>query len=276
MPGTIPTPRAVPRPTSQRPLGFLSVLSLLFYGLAGHALDSKTIDPTSAFLVLGLAIATGLVVTFGLLEELFGESVTNFKAIRFTFAATLMVVAYVARASTLEEVNSIFHVGASALPMTVAAGTVLYTAALLFWPFVAAGMLSLAVLLCMLAGRYFSRDADDIEKIRSCCVAVAVLLSCACSAAFVHFQLAPEDRAQRLYLLAHSTDFSKSFRCAGLDEHDNSVLFLNADHSRILVAPKPTPLPTFEHRQPDLMKKVVIPNEFEVRDCLATIKDAVQ
>jgi hypothetical protein len=234
-----------------------------------HETTRGPAGPSTFFALVGVSIATGLVVALGALEEVFASSLTTFKSAQWAVAALIAVVAYSGRVQAINDLNSIFHIDASALPMTLTAGTVLNVAALLFWFFVALAVAGVISLVLMYGGAVFDEKTEEVKKLRAVSVAFAVVISCGVSAGFAYVHLKENFRQQKLYRLAHMTDFSGSFRCEGIDAEASSVLFIGPEQRRVLVAPK---LPTDQiqdERQPQLLQQVAIPSEFEVRDCVA-------
>lgn len=251
------------------PLGFLALISIANFVAAGYVLDGTAAGPSTFFSLVGISIATGLLVALGALEEAFSSSVSSFRSAQWAVAALIAVVTYRGRMQAINDLNSIFHIDASALPMTLTAGTVLNVAALLFWFFVALAVAGAASLVLMYLGVVFDEKAEDVKKLRALSIAFAVVVSCGVSAGFAHVHLKGDLRQQKLYRLAHMTDFSGSFRCEGIDSQANDVLFIGPEQRRVLVAPKLSTDQIQDERQPELLQQVAIPSEFEVRDCVA-------
>lgn len=255
-------------PRVHLPLGLLAVISIGNFFAAGYVLDRTAAGPSTFFALVGISIATGLLVALGALEEAFASSVSSFRSAQWAVAALIAVVTYLGRMQAINDLNSIFHIDASALPMTLTAGTVLNVAAKLSWFFVALAGVGAASLVLMYLGVVFDEKTEEVRKLRAVSVAFAVVVSCGVSAGFAHVHLKEDLRQQKLYRLAHMTDFSGSFRCEGIDSQANDVLFIGPEQRRVLVAPKlPTDLMQDE-RQPELLQQVAVPPEFELKDCI--------
>jgi hypothetical protein len=252
----------------QKPLGWLAAAAFTLFVLAGSLSKDGQIDPGTMFFIMGLSVGAGVLAAMGFLEDLFADSVAEFHSFRWAAAGALGLVTYLGRVAALDEVNSIFHVDASALPLTLIAGTAMKVATWLFWPFAAASGLAAVIVALMMINGQTDRDADDFVRTRQLMVAISAAASCGLAALFIGLQLEVEPRLQKLYRIAHATDFSATFRCQGVDEAEFDVLFIGPEQRRVLVAPK---LPRYLIRtngQPEFLTPLRRPQDFVIRDCL--------
>lgn len=237
-----------------------SLLSIL---VLVAAFASPKDRPDIAFsLMLGF-VFMGLYVFVGTVETAILRNLMGLRASLIAWVLLLASLTYVAKAWAVSEINSIFHVDASLLPMTVIATTALQVVDMMFWPVVVVSVFVLVVA-CLW------RD-DFVESKDGLTVLVTLLVSVGAQIFFA-FMISgwvgsDKQREMVIYRVSHYVDFNSSFRCDGIDESKYSVLFVDPAKTKILVAPKiPEHLIAVRSRL-RWLEPVDIPEEFPVLSC---------
>lgn len=248
--------------------GFFSFL-LLFFG-AG-LLDSGKIEANTYLWVQAAAILIGLFTLAAAIEKMLPRCLLDFKSSAIWWAVGLAILAYFARVAALDDVNRVFHIDPSALPMTLAAANVMRFFIWMEWPFIIMASISFVVLMLIAKGTYFSEDMPENERAASGILVFSIMMNCILCAAFIHFHLDEQGRQQKLYRTAHATDFVSTFHCQGIDADKFSVLFIGPEQRKVLVAPKlPAPL-LFGKRSAEFLQALMVPAEFPTVDCAPTV-----
>lgn len=222
----------------------------------------------------GFAALSGMLVVAGVAEKKLGRHLAGFVSTRAVWAVMAAFLAYFARAAAVDDVNAVFHVDASALPMAVLAGTVMHLFSWLRLPFLAVCLVSAFAIVGMLRGTQWDERTGEGEKFALFVIALMSLFVCGIGAAFISAQLDEGGRRQKLYRIAHATDFSGTFRCAGVDDRAYSVLFIGPDQRRALVAPKVPPPSLFGQRTHEFLRSLRYPGEFPVVECVPSVDAA--
>jgi hypothetical protein len=246
-------------------IGFLSV-ALLFVG-AGFV-DNGRIGLDDFLWIQALAIFIGLFALVGAAEKILDAGLAEFKATALWWAALFAILGYFARISALDDVNKIFHIDASALPMTLVAASAMRFFLWMKWPFIIVAVGSIGILFLMWRGTYFPEKTTDGERLASGVLTLSNLVCCGLAAIFISYQLDDIGRQQKLYRTAHAADFVSKFSCSGVDDKKFSVLFIGPEQRKILVAPK-LPSPSFfGTRSAEFLQALEVPPEFPVVDCV--------
>lgn len=215
-----------------------------------------------------LSIALGLASIAGYIEA-FMKSALGFESFRWIFAAGIAFIVYLSRVDTVNDINAIFHIDASALPLTTIAGTAMRFASYMFWPMVAVCAVSTLFIAFMMWGSILD-DKADLEKISLGIRVFAALLASGLAAMFIYAQLADAAISAKLYRIAHSSDFVSKFNCEHIESDKFDVLFIGSEQRRVLVAPKIQPedmLFNTRKQQPAILMPVKIPEYFTVMEC---------
>ena len=250
-------------PKTQAAVMFLVSLVLLFALVSGRHLTSG-----QTLWLLGGTIALGLVVAVGELEDLLGDRFVDSRGLRYAGAALTAMAVFASRIESVGDVNHIFRVDASALPLTVWAGTAIHMARLFFYPLVgAAGIAAIS-----LAFQFFRRhkEGEAATETAEFARSLAIVLSCGLSAMIIQFQLNDDEwRRATIYRIAQSSDFSGSFRCSGVSEEGMVGLFIGPEQRRIMLAKKIDEPEMPAEKDPRLLPKLAERPTFLTVDCIA-------
>lgn len=244
--------------------GFISV-ALLFGGAA--LLDNGKISPNSYLWIQGAALFIGLFTLAGTIEKLFESSFSEFRVSALAWVGFLAITSYFARISALDDVNGVFHIDPSALPLTVIAASVMRFFLWMKWPFIGVFSLSVLLLITMYFGSYFHEKDSDADKIASVFLTISCGTCCGLAALFIANQLDDNGRAQKIYRTAQATDFVSKFNCSELIGKNVSVLFIGPEQRRVLVAPVLPAPALFAPRTSEFLQPLAVPSEFPVVDC---------
>lgn len=254
------------------PLAIVSIASFISILIAANLLKNEEPNPNASMLFLALSIFLGLYTLLCLIESKLGRYIIEFKTTLIAWAILVGTLVFYGRISAITDINEIFHIDASALPLTLIASTAIHISGLLFWPIVCAFIIAIAWLLIMGAGNYFDETTPAEEKIARVTTIAMVALSLLLSAIFIHARIHDKDsRLQIIYRTAHSSDFSASFRCQGIDQEVQSVLFIGPEQKRILVAPRIQEQIFFTDKKADVLRSVSIPTDFPLVDCIPPV-----
>lgn len=251
-------------------LGFISVLTLF---VGASQVEEGNLSADTYLWIQGFAVLIGLMALGGAVEKIFDKGFDDFKVSTLWWAIILGIVGYFARMYALVDVNSIFRVDPSALPMTIIAASAIQVFSWMKVPFIFVAVLSLFVIIGMLRGRYFDADASDGAKAASAFLVVSNLVCCSVAAIFISQHLNEESRKQKLYRIALATDFVSQFDCAELSSKTVSVLFIGPEQRRVLVAPLLEPSMPVIFAQPtsQFLTPVTVPSEFPVMNCTPSL-----
>lgn len=250
------------------PLTFASFLAIFIIFVCSGAVKDDNISQAFFTWMIWLSIAMGLVSIAGYIEAV-AKSALGFESFRWIFAAGIAFIGYLSRIDATNDINAIFHIDASALPLTAIAGTAMRFASYMFWPMVAVFCISAIFVVLMIWGTILE-GKDDIEKIALGIRVFAALVASGLAAIFVHAQLADAAISAKLYRIAHSSDFVSKFNCEHIESEKYDVLFIGPEQRRVLVAPKIPPEDIFfnpRRQQPTILLPVNIPVYFPVMEC---------
>jgi len=252
-------------------LGVVGIISIIFLFGGAAAVEEGKIVPNTYLWIQGAALFIGLFVLAGTIEKACDKGFAEFKVSALWWAALLAVLSYFARLSAVVDVNSVFNIDPSALPLTVIAASVMRLFVWMKYPFIIISFLSLVVLAFMLFGDYFDAKISGHEKAASGFLTVSNFACCGLAALFISNHLDDESRKQKIYRIAHAADFVSKFDCAGWSTKDVSVLFIGPEQRRVLVAPH-IPEPDFlSQRTSDFLQPLKVPASFPVVECVSTV-----
>jgi hypothetical protein len=237
--------------------------------------SDDNISQSLFYWLIWLSIVLGLASIAGYIEA-FLKPAMGFESLRWIFAAGIAFIGYLSRIDAINDINAIFHIDASALPLTAIAGTAMRFASYLFLPMVAVCGVSTLVVALMIWGTILD-DKDELEKIALGIRVVAAFVASGLAAIFIHAQLAGTAISAKLYRIAHSSDFVSKFNCEHIDSEKFDVLFIGPEQRRVLVAPKIPPEDVFfnlRKQQPAILLPVKIPDYFPVMECSAGLPKA--
>lgn len=246
-------------------IAFASILLLLF----GAGLSKEGyVDADKLLWVICIAVFLGLFSIMASVELATGGMLAPFQTAKGAWALLIALAAFAARRAAIDDVNAVFHLDASALPMTVWADALMCAFTWMKWPFWLLLTCSAALIAWGGWKGMFDGGDGDISPVAAILAFSNVFVSLL-GLGFIHTHLSEAGRPQRLYRIAHATDFSSTFRCLGIDERTHSVLFIGPEQRRVLIAPKlPEQLPG---PHPAVFEQVKIPAEFPVVDCVPTL-----
>lgn len=251
------------------PLAIVSIASFISILIAANLLKNDEPSPNASILFLALSVFLGLYTLLCLIEGKLGRHIIEFKTTLIAWALLAGSLVFYGRISAVTDINEIFHIDASALPLTLLASTAIHISGLLFWPIVGVFLGAIAWLLIVWTGNYFDENTPAGEKIARVITIATVALSLLISATFIHARIHDKDsRLQIIYRTAHSSDFSASFRCQGIDQEAQSVLFIGPEQKRVLVAPRIQEQIFATNKKADVLRSVSIPTNFPLVDCI--------
>lgn len=251
------------------------VLSLSFFLFVASLFISSN-DLLTPGWVLALTCASMIAAIFGvviLIEQKILRHFGNYAVSAFFWTILLGAATYFARMKAVSDINSIFPFDASALPMTLVAGTVIQLMIFLFWPLVVGAVVAAFYLVLKV------RDSEFWSETHKNPLAVIFSAALICfmtgmSAFYVDHFFSETKRLQILYRVAHAADFSSNFNCAGVDPKQYHVLFVGPEQRRISIAEIiPETFIYFGPRVADIMQEVTLPGKesLELKDCVPGI-----
>lgn len=253
--------------SNQSTLTITSAVSLLTLCIFSGLIKEDYVSADTAFLLLASSVLMGFYVVLAFIEKMLERYFKDFRVTVIFWGLLLATLAYVARLRALADINKIFHIDASAFPMTLVAGTTLHLAKLMLWPCIAVFVITAIILSLICVGRFFDSNSSTGEKWGVVVPTMAALIASGIGWAFIHSNLSPERRSEILYRTSHMTDFNDTFRCAGIDDRKYSAVFLGPEQRRVLLAPK---LEEFSlEKRAYVLKRVEVPHSFSVFDCVA-------
>lgn len=254
------------------PLAIVSTISFISILISANLLKNDAPNPNASTLFLALSVFLGLYTLLCLLEGRIGRHIIEFKSTLIAWALLAGSLVFYGHISAITDINEIFHIDPSALPLTLLASTAIHISGLLFWPIVSVLLGAIAWLLIAWSGNYFDDNTPSGEKIARVITIATVALSLSVSAIFIHARIHDKDsRLQIIYRTAHNSDFSANFRCQGIDQEAQSVLFIGPEQRRILIAPKIQEEIFFTEKKADILRRVSIPTDFPLVDCIPSL-----
>lgn len=244
----------------------LCVLALLALGmiiLAVVAVQSSTPYPTVFILALTLAMLISTYILMSLLELKLAHRLMHLKSSLLILAVLLGGLSIFAKIDAQAELNQIFHVDPSLLPMTLAAGTFIHALVKLEPAFY---LICAASFVLFLMSNAASRRGERTLGYSVCHFvnsAVFVII-----AALVSQVMAQEERrVEVLYRFAHVADFNSFSPCKNVHSDEFDVLYLDSQREKVLIAPKVTTHEEIEPRKYSLLKYVPVPSTFKTLVC---------
>ncbi|MDH0302396.1 MULTISPECIES: hypothetical protein [unclassified Pseudomonas] len=265
-PSTTACPAGAQRPESHRTAAVLSVVSLLAFMLtvgstAGHYLGGT--NPTLLISLLCLSLLMNLYVFSSLLEMTLTKGLLELKS---SIALGVVILAVLLKFSQIDaqaDVNAIFHVDPSRLPMTMGAATLFHLLIKVHWPIYGAFVLSLWLLV-------FSNEARLKKKAKlsyPLCHFVNSLGLLLIAMAISSLLVDSERRHQILYRYAHMADFISYTPCSNIHPDEFDALYIDHAPARLLIAPKITDSELIEPEKHWLLKFVRVPSSFRTVTC---------
>lgn len=238
---------------------YASILNLV---ILVAALSNAEDSPDTALFLMMTFVFVGLYVFVATVETTLLHHLIGLKTSLTAWVLILAYITYVAKAQALSEINEIFHIDASLLPMTIIATTAFKIVKILLWPVLGLAILTMAV-------AYLWRN-DFVGSHDGIAILVSLLVGAGAQLFFATLVWgwvgASEQKKATIYRVAHFSDFSASFRCSGIDENKFSVLFVNPEKTRVIVAPKISDFYIGPARA-QWLQPVPIPEEFPLLPC---------
>jgi hypothetical protein len=221
-------------------------------------------NPDTALFLMVVFVFVGLYVFVGTMETTLLRNLINLRASLVAWVVLFAYFAFVAKAHAVSEINSIFHVDAALLPMTLIAVTVLQVLSMLFWPVIVISALILLV-------AYLWRK-EFVGSHEGLAIVVTLLISAIAQVFFAALIWGWVDsgtqRKSTIYHIAHFADFNSSFRCKGLDESKLSVLFVDPAKTKVVTAPKIPEWLLRISQKATWLQPVNVPTEFPLEACV--------
>ncbi|MBN3083135.1 MULTISPECIES: hypothetical protein [Pectobacteriaceae] len=217
-------------------IGFIGVMLAIFRS-AGSDIDWVR-EHTLSFRLWGVALCA-IFVGVSLERLSLVSSLWRFTVTKVLLSIVLSGLVIYARGQAGIYVNDVFHVDASALPITLLFTTGLMVFKLLL-PFIIVAAIAMFLFNFLLLGAWVKNkfnggDSDLPFLYPALCVFVSSVLlyhGWLWSSA----QLSDNRVSEKVYLLAHALDFNKSHQCANIPV-DRPVVFLGNAQDAVLVAP---------------------------------------
>ncbi|WP_156669356.1 hypothetical protein [Pseudomonas sp. DR 5-09] len=244
-------------------LATVSTLALLL--LLSAALLVKIDAPYANYIALALTatMISSVYVVISLIELKLAGKLMNMKSGLSLWLSVIGLLIWFSKIDAQVEVNNIFGVDASLLPMTTAAATFMHVM-IRTEPAIYTIMVVSAVLFI------FSYPAARLRKeipLYAICHTSNLLTFIVIASLVSNVISLDRRRNQILYHIAHMADFSSKSPCANVNSLTEDVLYLDSVRSKILVAPKikehePTTLSTFS-----LLAPTLVPSDFKRLNC---------
>ncbi len=238
-------------------------LVILFVCLMVFAMMLANLEwlrPAQLAFVLGLIVVVGVLMTVITIESLVRDHFEHLYGLRYAAILLLALAFHVARLDSLSDINSIFHIDPSALPLTIWVATIANILKLLYWP----------VILCLVATLLlWIRSVGDSADIKTSVQWVASAVAFAIFLLTVILRLGDQERKEFLYRFAHQSDFVSKFNCEGVGSGEIVGLFIGPEQHRILLAPVIKESPINYEKSPELFRPVKIPERFPVVECIS-------
>lgn len=244
--------------TSLLNTSFVAVLFLIasFVSAENHA--------NMALFFMVIFVFLGLYVFIGTMETTIFRNLIDLKASLIAWVVLFAYFAYVAKAQAVNDINSLFHIDASLLPMTLFAATVLQVMSMLFWP-----VIVMSILIAIVA--YLWRH-EFVGSHEGFAIVITLAISAVAQGFFAALVWGWVDtagqRKSTIYRIAHFADFNSSYRCLGMDEGKLSVVFVDPAKTRVLSAPKIPEWSSMPGPKATWLQPLNIPKEFPQRPCI--------
>ncbi len=246
------------------------IAMLAFIVVLGNSSSESVSQKTlAAALLLSIFLE---IISIAAMLELALESAMALSSFRWGLAAMLAVIGFLAKTQTMADLNAIFHIDPSALPMTLAAGTAIRFATYLLWPMLVITAISAAMLLFYWIGKTL-RKHDDIARIDIVARTLFAFIASGLAALIILLQFSDHGIKTKLYRLSHDADFNAAFDCRGFKADQLDALFIGPEQRRALFAPKLPHDTLFVNTKetPEFLRPVKIPQSFVIADCVSTI-----
>ncbi|WP_438301979.1 hypothetical protein [Pseudomonas sp. NMS19W] len=256
-------PPTLDQSATVRALCLLALTAFLLVILAVCTTFSNTPYPTIFILAISLAILVSFYILMSLIEMRLARKLMHLKSSLLIWAVLLGGLGFFARIDAQADINGIFHVDPSLLPMTLAAASFMHALAKLEPLFYLISVLSFPIfILCCEANRKGKRTAGHaICHLSNCLVFLITGL-------LVSEVMAKEERRREvLYRFAHLADFNTFSPCKNVQPDEFDVLYLDSSRKRILTAPKVTTSENIEPEKYMLLKYVQVPKTFRTLEC---------
>lgn len=256
-------PKPAVRPPEIKMLTAVSILALLL--LLCATLSVKLGAPYANPIALALiaAMIVSVYVVMSLVELKLAGRLMSLKSGLFLWMAVIGLLIWFSRIDAQADVNDIFGVDASLLPMTTTAATFMRFL-MRIQPAIYVTMLGSVLLFC------FTYSAARLRKELpwyAFCHGSNLFAFVVIASLVVTVFSVDRRRNQILYHIAHMADFSSKSPCINVDSLTDDVLYLDSARDKILVAPKikeneATTLLTFR-----LLAPAPIPGAFKPLKC---------
>lgn len=247
----------------QRAIFGVAICSLLALVVALSLGGSDDPYPNAALLMACVSLFTGLFVFFSYMEMTLAKHLINFRATVIIWVVLLTLLGYIGKIRAGNDINHIFHTDSGVFPLTLFAATVLHVADLLKW--LVGGVMLILMLATWLTRREVLAKQNGIIIFST---HVVIILTLFLASVLIWGRVTSEDRRlQFVYRLAHISDFNSSFRCKGISEERFSVVFLDGNRRRVLVAEK-IESDLYYSKKAEILQPVSVPEEFPQMDCV--------
>lgn len=220
-------------------LGLIGVLGVMLAITRSATSDFDWVrEHTVAFRLWAVVLCT-IFIGVSLERSVVIRSLWSYASTKFLISIILSGVVLYSRGSAAAYVNGVFHVDASALPITLVFTTGLIIIKLLL-PFILTVALALSLVhgligLGWVKGKLAGVEAQEppLYSVLAFFVSGVILYF---GWGWSHDQIADSKVPEKVYLMAHALDFSYSHECSNVDS-SLPVIFLGAGQEAVLVAP---------------------------------------
>lgn len=260
---TNPSDETKAKESAVRALFGVSLVICVMFAIA-IACNNGTDPEPDKFAIYMCGVVLGSIYVFlGLVEVTLMNRLINLKSSLLLWAFFVACLGYVARAKASVDINTIFHMEASAFPMTLMASTLLHMINFLLLFFVASGIACFVLAaLSVMQGHHHGKGFMLIfcQVVTGLAFIIITLFS--------HFRIDKDiQRLQIIYRIAQSVDFNAHSPCANIDSSTTTMVFLDADKRLALVAPTLDEFAGFEWRKVSYLRSVAIPEGFKTVTC---------
>ncbi|XYQ54387.1 hypothetical protein ACS91J_21835 [Pectobacterium carotovorum] len=217
-------------------IGFIGVMLAIFRSAASDI--DWVREHTLSFRLWGVALCA-IFVGVSLERSSLVSSLWRFTVTKVLLSIVLSGLVIYARGQAGIHVNAVFHVDASALPITLLFTTGLMVFKLLLPFIIVVAAIMFLVNLFFMAAWFKNKFSGGNSELPLLQPVLCVLVS---SVLLYHGWLWPSDQlsdtrvSEKIYLLAHALDFNDSHQCANVPA-DRPVVFLGNAQDAVLVAP---------------------------------------
>ncbi|NWA29211.1 hypothetical protein HX866_30430 [Pseudomonas gingeri] len=248
---------------TMRALCTLALVAFVLVIVGGTAAQSNTPHPTLFILTLTSSMLIGFYILMSLLEIKLDQKLMHLKSSLLIWAAFFGGLGIFAKIDAQAEINQIFHVDPSLLPMTLTAATFIHALAKLepiFYLISVASFIFFA--LSNKAYREGKRTLSySVCHLANCLVFLIIALL------VTRVMASEERRGEILYRFAHLADFSTFSPCENVNSEEFDVLYLDGNRKRVLIAPRISDSGDIEPTKYPLLKYVPVPKTFLTREC---------